>query len=143
MSGRPRYTVQQVEAALRQTGGLRSGAAQRLGCSPAAITGYLRRHPQLEQVIAEVVESQLDTAEHGLLSAIREGNLSAIIFFLKCKGKHRGYVERGEVTGPDGAPILVGDLGRLTDEQLHRIVAGAQIAVARSCRARVASSAPS
>ena len=30
---------------------------------------------------------------------------SAVIFFLKTKGKKRGYVERNEVTGKDGAPI--------------------------------------
>lgn len=30
---------------------------------------------------------------------------SAVIFFLKTKGKHRGYVERSELTGKDGAPI--------------------------------------
>jgi hypothetical protein len=33
---------------------------------------------------------------------------SAVIFFLKSKGKKRGYVERNEVTGKDGAPIAPG-----------------------------------
>jgi len=31
---------------------------------------------------------------------------SAVIFFLKSKGKRRGYVERNEVTGKDGAPVV-------------------------------------
>jgi hypothetical protein len=31
---------------------------------------------------------------------------SAVIFFLKSKGKKRGYVERNEVTGKDGAPVV-------------------------------------
>jgi hypothetical protein len=31
---------------------------------------------------------------------------SAVIFFLKSKGKKRGYVERNELTGKDGAPVV-------------------------------------
>jgi hypothetical protein len=30
---------------------------------------------------------------------------SAVIFFLKTRGKKRGYIERSEVTGKDGTPI--------------------------------------
>jgi hypothetical protein len=31
---------------------------------------------------------------------------SAVIFFLKTRGKKRGYVERNEVTGKDGTPVV-------------------------------------
>lgn len=34
---------------------------------------------------------------------------SAVIFFLKTRGKKRGYIERSELTGKDGAPIA-GDI---------------------------------
>jgi len=34
-------------------------------------------------------------------------NATALIFFLKCKAKKRGYVERQEITGTDGSPIHI------------------------------------
>ena len=29
------------------------------------------------------------------------------MFYLKTKGKHRGYVERNETTGKDGGPLSI------------------------------------
>lgn len=31
---------------------------------------------------------------------------TSIIFFLKTKAKHRGYIERQEITGKDGDPLI-------------------------------------
>jgi len=45
-------------------------------------------------------------AESELMKLIKEGNVAATIFFLKTQGKKRGYVERQEVTGAEGAPII-------------------------------------
>jgi hypothetical protein len=45
----------------------------------------------------EVQEILLDDAESVLHKQIAEGNTAALIFFLKTKGKSRGYIERSEV----------------------------------------------
>jgi hypothetical protein len=40
------------------------------------------------------------------MKLIKDGNVAATIFFLKTQGKRRGYIERQEVTGAEGAPII-------------------------------------
>jgi hypothetical protein len=47
-----------------------------------------------------------DLAEMKLLSAIREGKTAELLFYLKTKGKKRGYVERQEITGIDGQQLF-------------------------------------
>jgi hypothetical protein len=116
-----RFTPEQVEAALRVSAGIRSAAAVKLGCSPSTVSNYIARHPALREVEAEILDQNLDLAETKLLTAIRDGNLTAVIFFLKTKGKARGYTERAELTGADGGPI---DVTKLSDEELERIARG-------------------
>ena len=50
----------------------------------------------------EVEEALIDTSENKLLELIKQGNITAIIFHLKTKGKSRGYNETTqlEITKP-------------------------------------------
>lgn len=56
----------------------------------------VERNPSFKKVIEEIDESTLDFAETALHNKIKEGDTTATIFFLKTKGKKRGYVERFE-----------------------------------------------
>lgn len=49
----------------------------------------------------------LDFAEGKLMQLVNEMNPTAVIFFLKTKGKKRGYIEKieSEVYGKDGEPL--------------------------------------
>ena len=49
----------------------------------------------------------LDFAESQLHKQIADNSTPATIFYLKTKGKKRGYVERQEITGADGTPSNV------------------------------------
>ena len=44
-------------------------------------------------MMCDVEEGLIDLCETKLMQQINEGNLTAIIFFLKTKGKQRGYIE--------------------------------------------------
>ena len=50
-----------------------------------------------------------------LLTEMKSGNIASIIFYLKTKGKKRGYVERQEITGKDGEAISVTGFKFVTD----------------------------
>ena len=61
----------------------------------------------LREVCDEVVEQTLDWAESKLLELIAAGDKTAILFYLKCKGKKRGYTERQEVAGVPDSPLAL------------------------------------
>ena len=54
--------------------------------------------------VDDIQNIALDFAESQLHKQIQLGNTSATIFYLKTKGKKRGYVERQEITGAEGLP---------------------------------------
>ena len=110
MARTPRFSVEQVEEALRQSMGVNTIAAHKLGCSPSTVGNYIARSEKLRKAVEEIVEETLDLAETQLFKALREGNLTAVLFYLKTKGKHRGYVERTEISGSkEGSPIEISD----------------------------------
>lgn len=53
-------------------------------------------NPKFKQEIIDIEESLIDYAETKLMQNIKEGKESSIFFFLKTKGKKRGYIETVE-----------------------------------------------
>lgn len=82
---------------------------------------WLEEDSDFRQRCRDIEEANIDYAENKLLSQIRECNMTAIIFYLKTKGKNRGYVERQEVTGRDGADIILPKITAEDIEELKRI----------------------
>lgn len=91
---KPRFKVAQVEEALRQSGGVYTLAANRLGTSRQSIANYVKRHPSLVSALDEIQETTLDIAEAGLLKHLQDGDKTAIFYILNNKGKSRGYQHR-------------------------------------------------
>jgi len=107
---REKLKIAHVEQALRASKGIVILAAAKLAkaygsCSAQTVRNYIARHPSIKQALDEVTEENLDLAEGALLKGITDGNMTAVIYYLKTKGKHRGYVERFEQTGADGKPL--------------------------------------
>lgn len=104
---RKRLTKESVETALRETKGMISLAAKRLGCSRETVYDYIKKYPSVATAIHDEREATLDMAELALFKAIQNGEAWAIAMTLKTIGKQRGYVERQEVTGADGGGITI------------------------------------
>lgn len=99
-------TSKQIIEALDANGGFTSKAAEVLGMTYQAVNRRINKNEKIKAAYNAIKESHLDFAESKLMSLIKGGNLGAICFYLKCQGKHRGWVERQEVTGGDGGPII-------------------------------------
>ncbi len=107
VSKKREQTAKRIIEALRETKGLLTLAAHKAGISYRTINRYANEFPSVREAIHEAKESMLDFAEGKLFGAMNEGNMTAIIFYLKTQGKGRGYIERHEYTGEGGAPIPV------------------------------------
>lgn len=97
MAKKERYTAEQVREALTKHHGLVSGAAGMLGCSVQTIYNYIEKYQTVKDAVAAESEKLKDLAESRLFRCIDQGQAWAICFYLKCKAKDRGYVERQEI----------------------------------------------
>ncbi len=98
-------TPQQIADAIIATGGMIMQAAIRLKISYSKIHKLIKKYPKLQSIIVDSSEAMLDLAENKLRDAILAGNQTAIIFFLKCKGRFRGWREDVELPDMDQPPV--------------------------------------
>lgn len=66
---------------------------------------WMESDPEYAQAVREIDDVALDFGEASLVDQIRDRNTAATIFYLKTKGKSRGYIERQEITGKDGEAL--------------------------------------
>ena len=100
-----RVTNTRMLEAVKKNGGAVYLAARELGCAPNTIYNRMEKTPALKQAVEDARGEVVDYAEQKLRLAILNGEPWAIAMALKTIGKHRGYVERQEVTGADSAPV--------------------------------------
>ena len=91
------HTAERIITAINETKGFLTTAAPKAGVSYRTIKRYVHDFPSVKQAMEEAHESITDFAESKLFKAIEEGNLTAIIFYLKTQAKDRGYTERAEL----------------------------------------------
>lgn len=105
-----RFTPEQVIEALKTSRGMTYVAARLLRCDPETIRNYARRYASVRATIATERGHTTDTTELALYRAIQNGEGWAIKFYLATQAKDRGYVQRQEMTGADGAPITIREI---------------------------------
>lgn len=107
-----------LEAMIKSLGVV-TASANSVGISRETHYSWLRNDPEYKVAIEECIEIALDFAETSLLKQIQNGNTSATIFYLKTKGKHRGYIETNHILQTDLPP---NDLKDKTEEELWEII---------------------
>ena len=101
MARKKQITNKQLIKALYKCGGLYSHAARQLGISRQAIYNRIHNDPQIGEVYEDACEEMLDLMENELIKLGKKGNLKAIVFYLKTKGKKRGYTEKAEIVNTE------------------------------------------
>ena len=80
--------------ALEKHLGIISTACKEVGCSRRTFYDLLEEDEEFKENYEELSEVSLDFVESKLHELIRQENPTAIIFYLKTKGKKRGYTEK-------------------------------------------------
>lgn len=127
-------TDAEIAEALLASGGIVTAAVawlaknKHIKAERSTIAKRIQRTPALEEARQEATEMMLDVAEDKLMSLLNSGDRAAIFFFLKCKGKKRGYIERQETelfnTGNqtlkiEGAPKI--DFSKMSKDELMKM----------------------
>jgi hypothetical protein len=105
--------------ALEEAKGIVTSAAPVAGINPCTHYDWIKNDKEYESAVEAVGNIPLDFVERKLFDLIEGAqrevmtdkgpiiikeipNVTAIIFYLKTKGKKRGYIDRTEITGADG-----------------------------------------
>ena len=80
-------------AALEKSLGVVTVACRACGVTRERYYTYMKKDPEFRASVEELNTVSLDFAESKLFELIKNGNPAATIFYLKTKGKARGYVE--------------------------------------------------
>ena len=68
---------------------------------------WLKEDKEFADQVKEIENIALDFAESQLHSQIKNGSTPATIFYLKTKGKKRGYIEKQELDLTSAEPVKI------------------------------------
>lgn len=111
MPNKAEHTKKALLEALEKSLGVVTTACKKAGIGRTTFYEYYKNDPDFKLAVDELQDVALDFAESQLHKQIGEGNSTATIFYLKTKGKKRGYVERQEIEATGGKMFQIEILG--------------------------------
>ena len=107
--------------ALAAAAGIVLTACESVNVSRSTYYRWYKEDAAFAERVDEISEEQLDFVEGKLLKAIKDGDTTAIIFYLKTKGKKRGYSEKQppkeETLQPQTAAAIVDEASTKKKQQ--------------------------
>jgi hypothetical protein len=83
--------------AMEKNLGIVTDSCRQIGISRDTHYRWLKEDKEYKKAIKDIENVALDFAESALLQQIKKGNPLSTMFYMKCKGKKRGYIEQQEV----------------------------------------------
>ena len=92
MRGKKKLMIEELKLKL----GVVTSAAKQVGIDRTTHYKWMNEDPEYKLEIDHIDDIALDFAEGMLFKMMQDKTPSAIIFYLKTKGKKRGYIEKSE-----------------------------------------------
>jgi len=83
--------------ALTKSLGIVSSACQAVNISRNCHYEWMKSDPEYKAQVEDIANVELDFVISKLHKRINDGSDTAIIYYLKCKGKSRGYSDGGDI----------------------------------------------
>lgn len=93
-------------------------ACNKAGVGRKTYYNWMETDEAFRSEVALIQDEQIDFVEGNLLNLIESGDTTATIFYLKTRGKHRGYSERIELTGKDGRDLYA----KMSEAELRELI---------------------
>lgn len=116
LSNNPNKNKKIMLEALEKSLGIVSEACRNCDVGRTQHYEYIKTDPKYKEEVQRIQNAVLDMAESSLYTQIKNGNPTSTIFFLKTKGKSRGYIEKQEIDMRIEPKI---DLSKLSNKQLQ------------------------
>ena len=91
--------------ALAQGYGIIATACEAIGIGRSTYYRWYNADPEFKEKVDEITETQVDFVESKLMQSINANDTTAIIFYLKTKGKKRGYSDKAQPKTADPLPV--------------------------------------
>jgi transposase-like protein len=91
-----KMSMPKFEKALKNSGGVITLIAKRIGITRTTLYLWMRKHPETQAMLDQEREVLIDHAEEALINKLDNGVDWAIKYVLGTLGKSRGWVEKPE-----------------------------------------------
>ena len=111
----PKKTLM-IQALTKSLGNV-SSACKSIGIERSTHYDWLESDPNYKNEVESISDYSLDFVESKLIENINDKKESSIFFYLKCKGKKRGWIEKSEIQNTN-----INYNQEMTDEQMNDVL---------------------
>ena len=94
----PKLHKEQLLIALEKHLGIVTAACKEVGISRDSYYDYYNEDPDFKRKVDDINEIAIDFTESQLFKQIKNGSERSILFFMKYKGRKRGYTDSVDIT---------------------------------------------